>query len=224
MRWTLLLIAAFALSIPSQSAQKLELKFKDGTSLDGAEIYVPSISHSTGHPNEYGIILKYHSKLYIHHFPYRQPRKVTRFTNNGIDDGKYKAVQVIEELEHYSPRSSRLEPSPSELGYSCTPSRIAFFHFDRPTLNTLHKAIARNGRISTANKSSALKSIQRAYYAKPKPRYYNTPQTSRVWQAEADRDVARYQDKVFYGKWLEQPKLAPVKFQRLLRAHRQRTP
>ena len=133
MRWILLLIAAFALSIPSQSAQKLKLKFKDGTTLDGAEIYVPTINHSTGHPNGYGIILKYHSKLYIHHFPYRKPRKVSRFTNNGIDDGKYKAVQVIEELEHYSPRSSRLEPSPGELGYSCTPSRLSLIHISEPT-------------------------------------------------------------------------------------------
>ena len=130
----------------------------------------------------------------------------------------------MEELEHYSPRSSSLEPSPRELGYSCTPSRIAFFQFDQPTLNVLHKAINNDRRIPYTHKRAALKSIQAAYYANPNPRYYNTPQTSRIWQAEADRDVARYKDKVFYGKWLEQPHLASVEFQKLLRTRRQRAP
>ena len=42
-------------------------------------------------------------------------------------------------------------------------------------------------------------------------------QCSGVWQAEADADVARYKAHVFYGKWLEQPAMAPAKFQTLLR-------
>ncbi|MDP6903425.1 MAG: hypothetical protein QF406_03150 [Verrucomicrobiota bacterium] len=224
MERTLLLVSIIVLSLPAHSAERLKLKFKDGTTLNGAEIYVPTIRNSTGNPNGYGVILKYHNKLYIHHFPYRQPHKVTRYTDGGVDNGKYKAVQVTEELEHYQPRSSPLEPSPRELGYSCTPSRIAFFHFDRPTLHTLQKVIMKDSRISLANKRSALKSIQGAYYASPNPRYYNTPQTSRIWQAEADRDVTRYKDKVFYGKWMEQPSLAPPEFQKLLRPRRQRTP
>jgi len=78
----------------------------------------------------------------------------------------------------------------------------------------------KDSRISLANKKSALKSIQGAYYSNPNPKYYNTQRTSQVWQAEADRDVARYKDKVFYGKWLEQPKLAPAEFQKLLRPRR----
>ena len=224
MERTLLLVSGLALSLSLQSAEKLKLKFKDGTKLNGAEIYVPTVNNSTGNPNANGVILKFYNKLYIHHFPYRQPRKVIRYTNNGIDNGKYKAVEVMEELEHYSPRSSSLEPSPRELGYSCTPSRIAFFQFDKPTLNVLHKAINNDQRISYTHKRAALKSIQAAYYTNPNPRYYNTPQTSRIWQAEADRDVARYKDKVFYGKWLEQPHLAPVEFQKLLRTRRQRAP
>ena len=220
MERTLLLVSIFALSLSTHSAERLKLKFKDGTTLNGAEIYVPTIGNSTGNPNGYGVILKYSNKLYIHHFPYRQPRKVTRYTDGGVDDGKYKTVQITEELEHYQPRSSPLEPSPRELGYSCTPSRIAFFHFNRSTLNTLQKAIVKDSRISLANKKSALKSIQGAYYSNPNPKYYNTQRTSQVWQAEADRDVARYKDKVFYGKWLEQPKLAPAEFQKLLRPRR----
>lgn len=223
MKRALLLVSAFVLSLPLQAAEKLKLKFKDGTFLDGAEVYVPTARNSTGNPNGYGVILKYHHKLYIHHFPYRQPRKVTRYTNGGIDDGKYKPVQVMEELEHYQPRSSPLEPSPRELFYSCTPSRIAFFHFTKPTLNVLYKAINKDQRLTSKYKQSALKSIHAAYYAKPNPKYFNTSHTSKVWQAEADRDVARYKDKVFYGKWLEQPEIAPPKYQKLLRTRRQST-
>ena len=224
MERTLLLVSIIVLSLPAHSAERLKLKFKDGTTLNGAEIYVPTIRNSTGNPNGYGVILKYHNKLYIHHFPYRQPHKVTRYTDGGVDNGQYKAVQVTEELEHYQPRSSPLEPSPRELGYSCTPSRIAFFHFDRPTLGVLSRSVNNDQRISYTNKQAALKSIQAAYHASPNPKYYNTPQTSRIWQAEADRDVTRYRDKVFYGKWMEQPSLAPPEFQKLLRPRRQRTP
>ncbi len=106
MERTLLLVSIFALSLSTYSAERLKLKFKDGTTLNGAEIYVPTIGNSTGNPNGYGVILKYSNKLYIHHFPYRQPRKVTRYTDGGVDDGKYKTVQITEELEHYQPRSS----------------------------------------------------------------------------------------------------------------------
>ncbi len=216
MRRILLFVSALTFALTSHSAERLKLKFKDGTTLSGAEIYVPTIRNSTGNPNGYGVILKYHNKLYIHHFPYRQPQKTVRIVDDGTDDGKYKTVQVMEELEHYQPRSSPLEPSPRELFYSCTPSRIAFFHFSQPTLDVLYKALTNDKRIIRTHKQAVLKSIQAAYYAKPNPRYYNTPQTSRIWQAEADRDVARYKDKVFYGKWLEQPQLAPPEFQRLL--------
>ena len=224
MRRILLFVSALTFALTSHSAERLKLKFKDGTTLSGAEIYVPTIRNSTGNPNGYGVILKYHNKLYIHHFPYRKPHKVTRYADGGVDDGKYKTVQVMEELEHYQPRSSPLEPSPRELFYSCTPSRIAFFHFDTPTLDVMYRSVNNDQRISYTNKQAALKSIQAAYHAKPNPKYYNTPQTSRIWQAEADRDVARYKDKVFYGKWLEQPKLAPAEFQKLLRPRRQRAP
>jgi len=224
MERTLLLVSIFALSLSTYSAERLKLKFKDGTTLNGAEIYVPTVNNSTGNPNGYGVILKYHNKLYIHHFPYRKPHKVTRYTDGGVDDGKYKTIQVTEEVEHYQPRSSPLEPSPRELFYSCTPSRIAFFHFSQPTLNVLYQTVNNHPHISHTYKQAALKSIQNAYRARPNPQYYNTPQTSRIWQAEADRDVARYKDKVFYGKWLEQPKLAPVAFQKLLKPSRQRAP
>jgi hypothetical protein len=224
MRRILLFVSVLVFTVSTHSAEGLKLKFKDGTTLNGAEIYVPTIRNSTGNPNGYGVILKYHNKLYIHHFPYRQPHKVTRYTDGGVDNGKYKAVLVTEELEHYQPRSSPLEPSPRELFYSCTPSRIAFFHFDKPTLDVLSRSVNNDQRISYTNKHAALKSIQAAYHASPNPKYYNTPQTSRIWQAEADRDVARYKDKVFYGKWLEQPRLAPPEYQKLLGPRRQRTP
>ena len=58
----------------------------------------------------------------------------------------------------------------------------------------------------------------------PNPIYYNTPQRSRTWQAEADRDVARYKEHVFYGKWIDQPSLAPATFQKLLQTNRERSP
>jgi hypothetical protein len=219
-----LLILFFALSLFVHAADGLKLKFKDGTILSGARIYVPAVAHSTGNPDERGVILMYHDKLYIHHFPYRQPRKVIRVIDDGVDDGIYKTAAVMEELEHYRPRSSPLDPSPRELFYSCTPSRIAFFHFDQPSLNVLSRSIARHSRIPRAHQQAALKAIQYAYYANPKPAYYNTPLHSQIWQREADRDVARYQDKVFYGKWIDQPALAPATFQKSLSPRRKRAP
>ncbi len=65
MERTLLLVSIFALSLSTHSAERLKLKFKDGTTLNGAEIYVPTIGNSTGNPNGYGVILKYSNKLYF---------------------------------------------------------------------------------------------------------------------------------------------------------------
>jgi len=219
-----LLISFFVLSLFVHAADELKLKFKDGTILSGARIYVPAVAHSTGNPDGRGVILMYHDKLYIHHFPYRQPRKVIRVIDDDVDNGIYKTAAAMEELEHYRPHSSTLDPSPRELFYSCTPSRIAFFHFDQPSLNVLSRSIAKHSRISRAHKQAALKAIQNAYHANPNPAYYNTPLHSQIWQREADRDVARYQNKVFYGKWIDQPELAPVTFRKLLSARRKRAP
>jgi len=206
------------------AADGLQLKFKDGTALDGAEIYVPEVAHSTGMPDGRGVIIKYYGKLYIHHFPYRPPRQVQRAVDGGADDGSYKMATVTEALEHYQPRPSPLDASPRELIYSCTPSRLAFFHFDRPSMKVLRRAIARHPGIPNANRKAALASIQNAYYAGPSPAWYNTPQSSQFWQAEADRDVARYKQHVFYGKWIDQPALAPPVYQKLLRTGRKRAP
>ena len=217
MRLPSLWFSFFAFSLFTHAADGLDLKFKDGTTLSGAKIYVPTVKFSTGMPDGRGVILKFHDKLYIHHFPYRRPRKVMRVVNGGVDDGNYKIGVVMEELEHYQARASALEPSPRELIYSCTPSRLAFFHFDQPSLRVLRRAISTNTGIPRAHQQAALKAIQVAQNAKPAPAWYNTPQLSRVWQAEADADVARYKAHVFYGKWLEQPAMAPAKFQTLLR-------
>jgi hypothetical protein len=147
-----------------------------------------------------------------------------RVVNGGVDDGNYKIAAVMEELEHYRAQAPGLEPSPRELIYSCTPSRLAFYHFDRPSLKVLRQAISTNTGIPRAHQQAALKAIQVAQNAKPAPTWYNTPQLSRVWQAEADADVARYKAHVFYGKWLDQPALAPATFQTLLRTSRKRVP
>ena len=224
MRRFLLLVTLFALGLFSDAADSLKLAFKDGTKLSGARIYVPTLAYSTGMPDGRGVILMYHGKLYIHHFPYRQPRKVIRVVDDGVDDGNYKTAAVMEELEHYHARSSALEASPRELIYSCTPSRLAFFHFDQPSLNVLHRAISQHTGIPNAKRKAAMTSIRNAYYANPNPAYYNTPRHSQIWQAEADRDVARYKQHVFYGKWIDQPALAPATFQKLLSPRRKRAP
>jgi hypothetical protein len=224
MRRILLSISILAIGFVAHAADGLNLKFKDGTTLTGAKIYVPTLKHSTGMPNGNGVILMFHDKLYIHHFPYRQPRKVMRVVEDGVDDGIYKTAAVMEELEHYHARSSASERSPSELIYSCTPSRLAFFHFDRPSLKVLRKAISNNTDIPKTHRTVALTAIENAYYANPNPTYYNTPQHSRIWQAEADRDVARYKEHIFYGKWIDQPSLAPATFQKLLQTNRERSP
>jgi hypothetical protein len=224
MRLPSLWISFFALSLFAHAADGLKLKFKDGTTLSGAKIYVPTVKYSTGNPDRRGVILMFHDKLYIHHFPYRQPRRVMRVVDGGVDDGNYKIAAVMEELEHYQARASALEPSPRELIYSCTPSRLAFFHFDQPSLNVLRQAISTNTGIPNANRKAALAAIQMAYNAEPAPAWYNTPRHSQIWQQEADRDVARYTEHVFYGKWIDQPALAPATFQTLLRTSRKRAP
>lgn len=228
LRWRvrriLLSISILAIGFVAYAADGLNLKLKDGTPLSGAKIYVPTLKHSTGMPNGNGVILMVHDKLYIHHFPYRQPRKVMRMVEDGVDDGIYKTAAVMEELEHYHARSSPSERSPSELIYSCTPSRLAFFHFDRPSLKVLRKAISNNTDIPKTHRTVALTAIENAYYANPNSTYYNTPRHSRIWQAEADRDVARYQKHVFYGKWIDEPSLAPATFQKLLQTNRERSP
>ena len=146
---TVLFLTAF---FSDQTIAALKLKFKDGTELNGAEIYVPSIPNSRGNPDHRGVILMFQNKLYIHHFPYRSPLKITKVIDDGIDDGRYKTVEVMEELEHYHPRSSPLDSSPRELSYSCTPSRIAFFHFDRPSLDVLYKAVSSHAFQSSIKK------------------------------------------------------------------------
>ncbi len=224
MRRIFLSISILAIGFVAHAANGLNLKFKDGTTLSTAKIYVPTLQHSKGMPNGNGVILMVHDKLYIHHFPYRKPRKVIRVVEDGVDDGLYKTATVMEELEHYHARSSASERSPRELIYSCTPSRLAFFHFDRPSLKVLRKAISNNTGIPQTHRTEALAAIQNAYYANPNPIYYNTPQRSRTWQAEADRDVARYKEHVFYGKWIDQPSLAPATFQKLLQTNRERSP
>ena len=224
MRLSSLWISFFALSLFAHAADGLNLKFKDDTTLSGAQIYVPIVKYSTGNPDARGVILMFHDKLYIHHFPYRQPRRVMRVVNGGVDDGNYKTAMVMEELEHYQVRASALEPSPRELIYSCTPSRLAFFHFDQPSLKVLRQAISTNTGIPKANRKAALTAIQLAQNANPAPTWYNTPRHSQIWQAEADRDVERYKQHVFYGKWIDQPALAPAMFQKLLGPGRKRSP
>ena len=96
---TVLFLTAF---FSDQTIAALKLKFKDGTELNGAEIYVPSIPNSRGNPDHRGVILMFQNKLYIHHFPYRSPLKITKVIDDGIDDGRYKTVEVMEELEHLS--------------------------------------------------------------------------------------------------------------------------
>ena len=147
-----------------------------------------------------------------------------RVVNGGVDDGNYKIAAVMEELEHYQARASALEPSPRELIYSCTPSRLAFFHFDQTSLRVLRRAISTNTGIPRAHQQAALKAIQVAQNANPAPAWYNTPRHSQIWQQEADRDVARYKAHVFYGKWLDQPALAPPGFQNLLRTSQKPAP
>ena len=187
----------------SGSLIALDIVFKDGTWMKGAEIYAPA-KLSSGSPDARGVDLLFRNKLYIHHYPYRKPRMVQRQMADKKDDGIYDTIPVQQALEHYAPPAPyALDVSPYELGYSCTPSRIPFIHFDRPTLKRMYISIQNNRNIPLTNRRAALKSINKAWNYKPNPNLYNTSTASRRWQLEADADVRLFREKVWYGKWFE---------------------
>lgn len=193
-------LLSFILSGPLMA---LDIVFKDGTWMKGAEIYAPT-KLSSGTPDARGVILLFRNKLYIHHYPYRQPRKLQQQMVDKNDDGIYETISVQQTLEHYAPPAPYvLDASPYELGYSCTPSRIPFIHFDRPTLKRIYTSIQNNRNIPLRNRRAALQSINKAWSYKPNPNLYNTPAASRRWQLEADADVRLFREKVWYGKWFE---------------------
>ena len=197
------MIALLLIPVLSGSVMAVDIVFKDGTWMKGARIYAPA-GLSTGKPDARGVVLIFRNKLYIHHYPYRKPRVVQKQFTDTNDDGIYERVASSQALEHYAPPAPfSLDLSPSELGYSCTPSRIAFFHFDRPTLDRMFKVIERDPNVPQANKRAALQSITNARNFKANPRFYNTKAASARWQMEADGDVELYRDKVWYGKWFE---------------------
>ena len=187
----------------SSTLMGLDIVFKDGTWMKGAQIYAPA-RPSTGIPDARGVVILFRNKLYIHHYPYRQPRRVQHQMTDINDDGIYETRATPQALEHYAPPVPHaLDVSPYELGYSCTPSRIPFIHFDRPTLRRMYNSIQNNRNIPPSNRRAALQSINNAWNYKPNPRIYNTPAASRAWQLKTDGDVSLYRERVWYGKWFE---------------------
>ena len=183
-------------------ASALEIVFKDGTVLKNAEVYVPPPNfHSNGGPTIFGINLTVGGKLYIHHFPYVESA-VTEETVDGDDDGIYELRKVTRTVTHYRPPVLR-EHAPREFGYSCTPSRLPFIHFNEPTLAKLKLNLSQHPLIAAQHRTRLAGSIDLALRHKPKPHELHTPQTAAKWQQEADRDVRLYPQNIFYGKWIK---------------------
>ena len=183
-------------------ASALEIVFKDGTVLKNAEVYVPPPNRfSSGGPTIFGVNLTVGGKLYIHHFPYVASQVEERAVDDD-DDGIYELRKVTRAITHYRPPALR-EHAPREFGYSCTPSRLPFIHFNEPTLAKLKLNLSQHPLIAAQHRARLAGSIDLALRHKPKPHELHTPQTAAKWQQEADRDVRLYPQNIFYGKWIK---------------------
>jgi hypothetical protein len=183
-------------------ASALEIVFKDGTVLKNAEVYVPPPNgFSTGGPTIFGINLTVNGKLYIHHFPFVESQIEERAVDDD-DDGIYELRKVTKAVTHYRPPVLR-EHAPREFGYSCTPSRLPFIHFNEPTLAKLRQNLSQQTLIAPQRRARLAGSIDLALRHKPQPHELHTPQAAAKWQQEADRDVRLYPQKIFYGKWIK---------------------
>jgi len=92
----------------------------------------------------------------------------------------------------------------------CVPSRIPFIHFDKPTLNMMHKALGpyKNGSnkspsLTAWSTGDALEFIKYAAWHKPKWYEMNTLKDSGDWQKQVEIEMRLSWPKLFYGKWLE---------------------
>jgi len=183
-------------------ASALEIVFRDGTILKNAEVYVPPPNFSSnGGPTIFGVNLTVGGKLYIHHFPYVASQIEERAVDDD-DDGIYELRKVTRAITHYRPPALR-EHAPREFGYSCTPSRLPFIHFNEPTLAKLKQNLSQHALLPVQQRKRLAASIDLALRHKPRPHELHTPQAARIWQAEADRDVRLYPQNIFYGKWIK---------------------
>jgi len=180
----------------------MEIVFKDGTVLRNAKLYVPPAHiFSTGGPTVMGVNLMVNGKLYIHHFPYIAATVVEEQVDDN-DDGIYEIRKVTRPLTHYRPPMFR-EHAPREFGYSCTPSRLPFVHFNDATLVKMRQTLTQHPVIPQLQRQRLAFSIDVARRHRVKPHELHTAKAAAAWQAEADRDVELYGENVFYGKWLQ---------------------
>ena len=196
------ILAAILTTLIALPATAMEIVFKDGTVLDSAKLYIPPAHFfSTGGPTIMGVNLTVNGKLYIHHFPYITAQVVEEQVDDN-DDGIYELRKVTRPLTHYRPPMFQ-EHAPREFGYSCTPSRLPFIHFNDATLVKMRQTLTRHPVIPQAQRQRLAFSIDAARRHRVQPHELHTAKAAATWQAEADRDVELYGENVFYGKWLK---------------------
>ena len=180
-----------------------QVRFKDGTILKNVSIRF----EGSDSPSSKGVILhSTNDRVYFHHYPYRPP--VPIFKDFVPDDGTYRTNRVIvghKHIEHYKPPIKMSDFNPVHIP-QCVPSRIPFIHFDKPTLNELHKTLQPLSKGTTgahwANKD-AIRFITKAAWHKPRPFEMNTLKESRYWQGEVEAEMRLSWLKIYYGRWLE---------------------
>ena len=179
------------------------VSFKDGTVLKNMKI---RFVHDDS-PSQKGIILHTaDDRVYFHHYPYRLPTPI--YKDFIPDDGTYQKRRVLmgyKPIEHYKPPITMSDFNPVHIPH-CVPSRIPFIHFDKPTLNELHKALQPLSKGTTgahwANKD-AIRFITKAAWHKPRPFEMNTPKASQKWQRKLEAEMRLSWPKLYYGKWLK---------------------
>lgn len=184
-----------------------QISFKDGTVLKNMKI---RFVHDDS-PNHKGIILHTaDDRVYFHHYPYRPP--VPIITEYIPDDGTYRKRRVLmgyKPIEHYKPPITMSDFNPVQIP-QCVPSRIPFIHFDKPTLNSLYKALSpyKAGIGQWPDQevwgtADALEFMKKAAWHKPKRFEMNTPKDSQHWQRKLETEMRLSWPKLYYGKWLK---------------------
>ena len=183
------------------------VSFKDGTVLKNIKI---RFVHDDS-PSHKGIILHTaDDRVYFHHYPYRPPTPV--YKDYIPDDGTYQKRRVLtgyKPIEHYKPPITMSDFNPVHIP-QCVPSRIPFIHFDKPTLNSLYKALSPHKAgigqwpdQEVWGTADALEFIKKAAWHKPKWPEMNTPKDSQQWQNKLETEMRLSWPKLYYGKWLK---------------------
>jgi len=181
--------------------------FKDGTVLKNMKI---RFVHDDS-PSHKGIILHTaDDRVYFHHYPYRPPAPI--YKDYIPDDGTYQKRRVFagyKSIEHFKPPITMSDFNPVHIP-QCVPSRIPFIHFDKPTLNSLYKALSpyKDGIGQWPNETvwatgNALEFIKKAAWHNPKRFEMNTPAESQKWQNKLEIEMRLSWPKLYYGKWLK---------------------